>query len=78
MNSYTEYYKKRLNRQTYRIRELYCQLKYPVDKMTGKKRTFEEAFGYPNDYEVVQEPERFLQNEGDNWKDGYIENISRK
>jgi hypothetical protein len=78
MRSYSEYYRQRLTNQKYRIRELYVQLKYPVENITGKKRSFEEAMGFPNDYEVVTNPETYLDNRGENWVDSYIENIKQK
>jgi len=38
----------------------------------GKKRRYEEAMGYANDYEVVQEPQQIASQNG-NWVDGYTE-----
>lgn len=44
----------------------------------SKKRTYEEAFGYAHDYEVVQDPIAHQNNRGLNWKDGYLENLANK
>lgn len=44
----------------------------------SKKRTYEEAFGYAHDYEVVQDPISHQNNRGLNWKDGYLENLANK
>jgi hypothetical protein len=44
----------------------------------SKKRTYEEAFGYAHDYEVVQDPVAHQNNRGLNWKDGYLENLANK
>jgi hypothetical protein len=50
--------------------------------ITCKKRKYEEAMDYQNDYEVVQEPEKYItnniKNRGNNWIDSYLENISNK
>jgi hypothetical protein len=49
------------------------------NNITGKKRKYEEALGYQNDYEVVQEPEKYITNnieiKGHNWIDSYLENL---
>jgi len=74
MLSYTEYYRQRLNQAKI------CQ--YDIDKhilipnITGKKRKYEEAMGYPNDYEIVQDPQSITANKGSNWIDAYLENLS--
>lgn len=41
------------------------------------KRNFKEAFGYDNDYEVVQNPnkENIKKMDGYNWIDSYSENL---
>ena len=44
------------------------------EKPIVKKRKYEEAFGYPNDYLVVQEPEYKI-NRGFNWIDAYLEGL---
>lgn len=76
MLSYTEYYRQRLNQAKI------CQ--YDIDKhilipnITGKKRKYEEAMGYPNDYEIVQDSQSITTNKGSNWIDAYLENLSNK
>jgi len=42
-------------------------------KITGKKRTYSEAMGKDNDYEVVQEPFNYNFNRGNNWIDAFLE-----
>ena len=47
--------------------------------ITGKKRKYEEAMGYPNEYEIVQECENMvtnkIENRGLNWIDSYFEQM---
>lgn len=57
MKSYTEYYSKRLNDQKLRLQLLENNTTIVSTNITGKKRKYEEAMGYKNDYEVVQNPE---------------------
>ena len=52
MPSYSEYYRQRLDSQTYRLVELdKCILK--IYHITGKKRKYEEAMGYPIDCDII-------------------------
>ena len=77
MESYTEYFRQRLEEQKMRIQDLECQSKDKIPNITGKKRKYEEAMGYQNDYEVVQDPKSIgTQNKGSNWIDAYLENLS--
>jgi hypothetical protein len=46
-------------------------------KIIGKKRKYEEAMGYANDYEVVQEPPQ-VATYVSNWVDAYTEQIIRR
>jgi hypothetical protein len=54
MQSYTEYFRQRLEAQMFRLKELECKSNDKIPIITGKKRKYEEAMGYINDYEVVQ------------------------
>jgi hypothetical protein len=79
MESYTEYFRQRLEEQMFRLKELECQSKDKMQNITCKKRKYEEAMGYINDYEVVQDPTSIgTQNKGSNWIDAYLENLSNK
>jgi len=73
MASKTEYYMKRMSAHDNAIR----QLEQPLTNITGKKRKYEEAMGYQNDYEVVQEPHLYANNCGTNWTDAYIEQLPK-
>jgi hypothetical protein len=76
MQSYSEYFRQRLEQQNSRIKDLESQRKNISPNVTGKKRKYEEAMGYQNDYEVVQDPESISrQNKGSNWIDTYQENL---
>lgn len=48
MPSYSEYYRQRLDAQTTRLIEL-DKLKPKIYCIAGKKRKYQEAFGYPID-----------------------------
>ena len=76
MQSYTEYYRQRLEEQNLRLQELEREAKDKLPNITGKKRKYEEAMGYQNDYEVVQDPKSIGTNKGSNWTDSYLENLS--
>jgi hypothetical protein len=77
MQSYTEYFRQRLQEQQIRIKDFESQSKNTTLNITGKKRKYEEAMGYQHDYEVVQDPESITaQNKGSNWIDAYLENLS--
>lgn len=77
MSSYSEYYHQRLEAQRIRLQILDLNPQICSTNITGKKRKYEEAMGYPNDYLVVQEPETIeKQNKGINWIDAYLENLS--
>ncbi len=79
MQSYSEYFRQRLDDQKIRLEALNNNTKAPIENITGKKRKYEEAMGYPNDYLVVQEPESFTTPyKGSNWIDAYSENLSNK
>ena len=59
MISYTEYYRRRLDDQSVRLKEL-DKLIHKINCITGKKRNYEEAIGYnddDNDNRVVEENE---------------------
>jgi hypothetical protein len=45
----------------------------PLTQIIGKKRKYSEAIGKDNDYEIVQEPDNYKNNRGDNWIDAFIE-----
>lgn len=78
MSSYSEYYHHRLQDQKIRLKELESKPKITTLNITGKKRKYDEAMGYQNDYLVVQEPESIQQNKGRNWIDAYLENLSNE
>ena len=59
MISYTEYYRRRLDDQSVRLKEL-DKLIHKINCITGKKRNYEEAIGYnddDNDNRVVEKNE---------------------
>jgi hypothetical protein len=57
MISYTEYYRRRLDDQSIRLKEL-DKLIHKINCITGKKRNYEEAIGYnDDDNRVVEENE---------------------
>lgn len=72
MFSYTKYYQDRLNAQKLRVLQLDTNKKTNV---SGKKRKYQEAFDYPNDYIVVQEHKSIKSNKCNIWIDAYLENI---
>ncbi len=76
MQSYSEYFRQRLEEQKLRLQAFENKSKTHTPSIIGKKRKYEEAMGYPNDYEVVQEPESIVTNKGSNWIDAYLENLS--
>lgn len=76
MSSYSEYYRKRLENQKICLQEFASNLKKTTPIIIGRKRKYEEAMGYQNDYLVVQEPQSIQQNKGCNWIDAYLENLS--
>ena len=79
MQSYSEYFRQRLDDQQRRLDVLEQKPKFQIENITGKKRKYEEAMGYTNDYPVVQEPEYFMTPyKGLNWIDAYSENLSNK
>ena len=77
MTSYSEYYRRRLEEQTMRLKDL-DKKEIIIHNITGNKRTYENAMGYPNDYLVVQDPESIETPRGINWIDSYLENLSNK
>lgn len=78
MNSNTEYFTRRLLNHDSNMKQLQLTINSKSTTITGKKRKYEEALGYSNDYEVVQEPKNYLENRGINWIDSYLENLSNK
>lgn len=75
MFSYAKYYQDRLNAQKIRMLQLDSNKETNV---SGKKRKYQEAFDYPNDYIVVQEYKSIKSNRCDTWIDAYLENMSVK
>jgi len=55
MSSYSEYFRQRLLEQQFRLQELDKKSIIKTSNIIGKKRKYEEAMGYQNDYLVVQE-----------------------
>lgn len=69
-----------MNNSDYYRNKLLAQYNRYKNIMQGSilgKRTFKEAFGYDNDYEVVQNPnkENIKKMDGCNWIDAYSENL---
>lgn len=51
-----------------------------MEQIIGKKRKYEEAMGYANDYQVVQQPElratiNINMNDKISWVDAYCEQL---
>ena len=61
---YSDYYRRRLDAQATRIMEL-DKYKPKINYITGKKRKYEEAMGYPidSDNEMIREPNLNLNEE---------------
>jgi hypothetical protein len=82
MTSQVEYYRNRMAERDLAIKLLENEIKKSKINITGKKRKYEEAMDYQNDYEVVQESEKYItnniKNRGNNWIDSYLENISNQ
>jgi len=78
MSSYSQYFRQRFEEQNLRLQEIDKKVQISSLNITGKKRKYEEAMGYPNDYLVVQESESIQRNKGSNWIDAYLENLSNK
>lgn len=76
MLSYTKYYRERLDERCICLESLDKKRKIFTQNITGKKRKYEEAMGYSNDYLVVQEPETTPPPRGTNWIDSYLDNLS--
>jgi hypothetical protein len=61
------------------IREINTNIKNTYPNITGKKRKYEDAMEYANDYETVQEYTYYISNnieiKGSNWIDSFLENI---
>jgi hypothetical protein len=74
MSLNSQYFRKRLIDQDIRVQNIMNSNK-SIPNITGKKRKYEEAMGYSNDYIVVQSPESIENNSGENWKDAYLENL---
>lgn len=82
MSSQVEYYRKRMDEHDLAIKLIEDEIKTSKINITCKKRKYEEAMGYQNDYEVVQESEQYITNnikiQGENWIDSYLENLSNQ
>lgn len=78
MQSYSEYFRKRLEEQKLRLGELDRKTSITIPNIICKKRKYEEAMGCQNDYLVVQDFESIETNKGSNWIDAYLENQSNK
>lgn len=63
MSSYSEYFRQRLLEQQFRLQELDNKsIIIKSSNIIGKKRKYEEAMGYQNDYLVVQESQSIEDN----------------
>ena len=82
MSSQVEYYRKRMDEHDLAIKLIEDEIKTSKINITCKKRKYEEAMGYQNDYEVLQESEQYITNnikiQGENWIDSYLENLSNQ
>jgi len=82
MTSQVEYYRTRMAERDLIIKIIDNEIQSSKMNITCKKRKYEEAMGYHNDYEVVQDSEKYItnniKNRGNNWIDSYIENIYKK
>jgi len=76
MSSYSEYYRNRLETRIL-LQDLVKSPNIATSNIIGKKRSYEEAMGYSNDYLVVQEPEK-IKNKDTNRMDAYLENLSNE
>ena len=74
MSLNSQYFRQRLIDQDIRVQNIMNSNK-SIPNITGKKRKYEEAMGYSNDYIVVQSPGSIENNRGENWKDAYLENL---
>jgi len=70
MSSKTEFYRQRLQARDKQVKLLIEK----QENITGKKRKYEEAMNYKNDYEVVQFSDEYTVNKNEYWKDAYLEN----
>ena len=70
MSTQTEYYRRLFIQHDNAVKKIETE---PI-QIIGKKRKYKEAFGYDNDYEVVQNPTLHTGNRGTNWADSYLEN----
>lgn len=80
------YFRQRLDSSKKRIEEIDNTFNTNIknnslqQQIVKKKRSYKEAFGYDNDYECVQEPNKeyssvIYTNENILWKDAYTENL---
>jgi len=65
----SEYYRLRMLEHDRAVKKI----NEPLTQIIGKKRKYSEAIGKDNDYEIVQEPDNYKNNRGDNWIDAFIE-----
>ena len=84
MTSQVEYYRLRLAQHDAAVDKIYLTPLPNIssNKNKNNKRKYEEAMGYSNDYTIVQDSETYItnktQNNGNNWTDAYLENLSNK
>jgi len=82
MTSQVEYYRHRLAQHDAVVDKIYLIPLPNISSNKNKKRKYEEAMGYSNDYTIVQESETYItnkiKNQGNNWTDAYLENLSNK
>ena len=89
MTSQVEYYRLRLAQHDDAVDKIcldhlpnISSNKNKNEKNKNKKRKYEEAMGYSNDYNIVQDSEtdvtNKIKNNGNNWTDAYLENLSNK
>ena len=84
MTSQVEYYRLRLAQHDAAVDKIYLTPLPNIssNKNKNNKRKYEEAMGYSNDYTIVQDSETYvtnkIKNNGNNWTDAYLENLSNK
>ena len=82
MTSQVEYYRTQMAECYLAIKIIEDEIQSSKMNITGKKRKYDEAMSYHNDYEVVQESEKYItnnrKNRGTNWINYYLEIISNK
>jgi hypothetical protein len=80
MHSRVEYFRNRLLQHDQVMNQIELELKQKkenIKKVVGKKRKYQDALGYENDYLVVQDPDQknAVNNGRKDWIDAYSQNL---